>query len=99
MRFRLEIEAYPNIKSDNIYISFDLRLNHKKLHEFNSTGDLIQTVKLKINDIENGNFNYCSAEFDSPYSPKLNFFIFTHLTNFKFDKFKISQKELQSFDK
>ena len=59
MRLRLEVEAYPELQLSDIYLAIDLRLNHKKIHEIGSEGEVIETVVLRINDIESGNFNYC----------------------------------------
>ena len=47
------------MESDNIYMSLDLKLNHKKIQEISNEGEVMETVTLRINDIENGNFNYC----------------------------------------
>jgi hypothetical protein len=69
-------------------MEIEFRFNHNNLQYPESKGELIQTSKLKLNDIENGMFNYCEAEFDSPYYSKLNFTVMGYITTFKFTKFE-----------
>ena len=56
VQFRLETEAYPGLNCDNVYLEIELRLNSKKLHEPEVEGELLQTVTLKMNDLEHGMF-------------------------------------------
>lgn len=69
-----------------------LIFNHKNVSEPESEGELIETVTFRVNDIENGIFNYVEAHFKAPYLSRLNFTLFGHLASFKFSKYDCLKK-------
>lgn len=77
----------------------EFRFNHKNMQDPDGLGDLIQTCVYKVNDLENGMFSYCEAEFDSPFYSKLKFTMMGYLTSFKFAKYEPMVKELDALDR
>ena len=90
----MELEGYPELETEEIFIDAKLRLNHQDLSEPELPGLPIEAVTFRVNDIENGIFSYVEANFKSPYLSELNFTVFSFISSFKFTKYQPVKKEL-----
>lgn len=88
VQLRLEVEGYPQLDCDGIFLDIDFRFNHNNLQNPDSPGELVQTLTFRLNDLENGLLNFCEAEFDSPYYSRLSFSVLGWLAGFKFGRFE-----------
>ena len=88
VQLRLEVEGYPQLNCEDIYLEIEFRFNHTRLQDPEHEGELIQSATFRFNDIENGLLTYAEAEFDTPYYSRLNFQVLGWLAGFKFARFE-----------
>jgi hypothetical protein len=56
---RLEVEGYPQLNCEDVFLEIDFRFNHNRIQEPDTPGELLQTLTFRLNDIENGLLSYC----------------------------------------
>lgn len=97
MRFKLEVESFPRLHSENIYLQIDLifmpcyHSSSVKVFE----GQKMATSKFRLETIEHGLLNYYEGIFTDDHSSKFTFTLFACLANFKFGKYWLKGEEEQ----
>lgn len=89
----MELEAFPYLNTDNIYLEFNLLFSTKYYNEDQKfEGKPTAQVRMKLKDIENGIFCYSEADFKQDYFSRLSFTLFGQLMFYKFEKYQTKLK-------
>ncbi len=48
---RLEVEGYPQLNCEDIFLDIDFYFNHNKMQDPQNDGELVQTITFRLNDI------------------------------------------------
>lgn len=95
IRFKLEVESFPRLHSEQVYIEFELLFSEfcyssSSVPDFE--GSVVGTKKFRLEGMELGILNYCEGEFPGSYPSRFSFTLYACLSNFKFGKYKLASE-------
>lgn len=95
IQFRLQLQAFPYLSTDNIYLQLGLLFSAKYYSSEQQSVQLpkVTQVRMKLKEVENGIFCYSQAHFKQDYFSRLGFTIYGQLMRYKFEKYQIRTKE------